>query len=348
MKAYLYREGGAAWKLEDVPDPEPGPREVIVKVEAAGICGSDLHYRYGRAKAYTSPLVAGHEIAGTVVSLGEGAQGVQVGDRVCVHYVTSCGRCVHCDAGNDNRCRNRLSIGSHIDGGFAQYVLIPDRNAFKLPDPIPMEQGAIIGCAVSTGYHALRLARLRPAETVVVFGLGGVGLHAVAWARALGAGLVIGVDNAEAKLEVARGYGADVVLHSERDDPVETILSLTDGYGADLALECSGHSSCVEAGMRCVHGKSAYESGRFVGVAVFPDAPAMPEPGSFREGAYMRSGDHTRQELRQVIGLLGAGRVDISQSVTHRFPFEELEAALELVESRRENVIRAVLTGAGS
>lgn len=343
MKAYLCREGGAAWMLEDVPNPEPGPREIIVKVEAAGICGSDLNYRYGRTKAYRSPLIAGHEIAGTVAALGDGASGVEVGDRVCVHYVTSCGSCVHCDAGNDNRCRNRRSIGAHLDGGFAEYVAAPDRNAFKLPESIPVEQGAIIGCAVSTGYHALRLARMRPAETVVVFGLGGVGLHAVAWARALGAGLVVGVDNADAKLDVARDYGADVVLHAEREPVVETIHSLTDGYGADLALECSGHPDCTAAGLRCVHGKSAYESGRFVGVGVCLEPPALPEAGSFREGTYMRAGDHTRRELRQVIRLVESGRVAVSRSVTHRFPFDRLEEAMELVESKRENVIRAVL-----
>ena len=343
MKAYVYRDSGAPWNMEDVPDPQPGPREVLIKVEAAGICGTDLHYRHGRTRAYTAPLIPGHEIAGTVAALGDGVQGVAVGDRACVHYVRSCGRCVHCDAGNDNRCRNRRSIGSHVDGGFAQYIAVPDRNAFKLPDSISTEDGAIIGCAVSTAYHALRLARLQPGETVAVFGLGGVGLHAAAWAKALGAGLVIGVDNVDAKLQIAAAHGADVVLHSERDNPAEAIHALTDGYGAEVALECSGHPRCMEAAIQCVHGKSAYESGRVVGVAVLLEPVVLPEPGSFREGAFMRSGDHTRAELRQVIRLVETGRVDLSRSVTHRFAFDELEKAMELIESRKETVIRAVL-----
>jgi len=344
VKAYVYREGGVPWKLEEVPRPEPGPGEVLVRIAAAGICGSDLHYRYGRTRCYAAPLIPGHEIAGTVEALGEGAEGVAVGDRVCVHYIRSCGRCKHCDEGFDNRCRSRRSMGAHLDGGFAQYIAIPDRNAFRLPDSIPMDQGAIVGCAVSTAYHALQLGGLRSGETVVVFGLGGVGLHAVSWAKAMGAGAVVGVDNVEAKLESGRAYGADLVLHGERDDPVEAVRSLTDGYGAELALECSGNQACVAAAIGCLHGKSGYESGRLVGIAVLMEPVHMPDPGSFREGAYMRAGDHTRDDLREVIRLIDAGRVDLSGSVTHRFCFDELERAMELVESRRENVIRAVLT----
>jgi len=343
MKAYLYREGGVEWKLEDVSDPEPGTGEVLVEVRAAGVCGSDLHYRCGRLRPYRAPLIPGHEVAGTVAALGDGAQGVAVGDRVCVHYVISCGRCRHCDAGHDNRCRNRRSVGAHVSGGFAEYVAVPDRNAFPLPDPISMAQGAIVGCAVSTAYHALRLGGLRAGETVAVFGLGGVGLHAVAWARAMGAALIVGVDNAAAKLETARAFGADVVLDSGREKLVEAIRSLTEGYGADLALECSGHRDCVQAALECVHGKSGYESGRVVGVAAFLEPVVMAAPVSFREGAFMRSGDHTRGDLREVMRLVAQGRMDLSRSVTHRFAFDELERAMELVESKRENVVRAVI-----
>jgi len=343
MKAYVYREGGVPWQMEDVPDPEPGPGEVLIKVEAAGVCGSDVHYRYGRLKPYTSPLIPGHEISGTVAALGDGAKGVELGQRVCVHYVASCGRCVHCDAGNDNRCRDRRSVGAHIPGGFAEYLCVPARNAFALPDSIPMEQGAIIGCAVSTAYHALRLAQMQPGESVAVFGLGGVGLHVVAWARALGAGLVVGVDNAEPKLATGRAYGADVVLHSERDEVVEAIRSLTAGYGVELALECSGHPLCMQAALDCVHGKSHYESGRTVGVAAFLDQLVLAEPWRFREGGFMRSGDHTRGELREVIRLVEQERLDLGGSVSHRFAFDELEKAMQLVESKRENVVRAVL-----
>jgi len=343
VRAHVYHEEGAPWSLEEVPTPRPGPGGVQIKVQATGVCGSDLHLRYGRGKPYTTPLILGHEIAGVVSELGESAAGVEVGDRVCIHYVTSCGRCRWCNAGHDNRCRNRRSIGSHLNGGFAEYIVVPDRNAFKLPDSVPIELGAILGCAVSTAYHALRFARLEPGEAVAVFGLGGVGLHAVTWAKALGATLVVGVDNMEAKLKAAEAFGADVALHSEHDDAAETIRSLTDGYGADVAVECAGHPVCMKAAIDCVHGKSRYESGRTVGVALFSEEVILPEAWTFREGGFLRAGDHTRDDLRQVIDLVASGRVDLSGSVTHRFPFDQLEAAMQLIENREEPVVRAVI-----
>jgi len=343
MKAYLYRKPGAPWELEEVPDPRPGAGEVLVEVKAAGVCGTDLHYRHGRLEPYTAPLIPGHEIAGVVADVGEGVDGVCTGERVCVHYIVSCGSCRHCDTGHDNRCLRRRSVGAHLPGGFAEYLVVPARNAFRLADSIGFEQGAIMGCAVSTAYHALRLGWLGPGETVVVFGLGGVGLHAVALARLLGAGLVVGVDNDEPKLAIARTFGADLCLHAGRGDLVEVVRELTGGYGADLALECSGHPACMAAAVGCVHGKSIYASGRVVGVAPCRDEVRLTRPWQFREGALLRSGDHTRAELRQVIRLVEQGRVDLSASVTHRFAFEELERAMELVEARREPVVRAVL-----
>ena len=343
MKAYVYREGGKAWKMENVPNPEPGPDEVLIKVGAAGVCGTDTHYRSGRAAPKSVPLIPGHEIAGTIAELGEGVENAAVGDRVCVHYVVSCARCRHCDEGNDNRCRNRRSIGTHIPGGFAEYVVAPSRNAFKLPDSVSLEVGAIIGCAVSTAYHAVRCGGLAKGDTVVVFGLGGVGMHAVKWAHYFGAGRVIGVDVVESKRRKAGSFGADVVLDPQRDDVARKILELTGGYGADMALECSGHPDSMSSAVKSLHGKSVYESGILVGVAAYMDEIAIDRPWLFREGAFIRSGDHTRKDLREVIQLAGSGRINLEPSITHRFGFEKLETVLECLEERRDDIIRAVL-----
>ena len=343
MKAYVYREERVPWKMEEVPEPQPGPQDVLVKIEAAGVCGTDVGYYSGETKPRTSPLIPGHEIAGTVASVGDEVEGLAVGDRVCVHYIISCARCRHCDAGNDNRCRNRCSIGAHVDGGFAEYIAVPARNAFKLPDSVPFEEGAIIGCAVSTAYHALNMGKMEKGDTVAVFGLGGVGMHVVRWAKILGAGLVVGVDVVDEKLEAAKRFGADVVLHSTRDKPAEHIRYLTEGYGADMALECSGHPASMREAIQCLHGKSVYESGRLVGVAVFLDSVVIDKTTYFREGAFIRSGDHTREELRQVIQLAASGRIDLSSSITHRVPFTELNHIMEALEEKKEGIIRAVL-----
>ena len=348
MKAYMYRESGSPWKLEDVEDPHPGPGEVLIKLGAAGVCGTDLGYRYGRTSPKSVPLIPGHEAAGTVTALGDGVEdlagGPAEGDKVCVHYVISCGRCRHCDEGNDNRCRNRRSVGTHVNGGFAEYIKVPARNAFVLPESVSLAQGAIIGCAVSTAYHVVNVGALQKGDTVAVFGLGGVGMHVVEWARILGAGQIIGIDNVDSKLEAAAGFGADITIHSEREKVSEKILSLTDGYGADLVFECAGHPSCMEEAIRCIHGKSAYESGRVVGVAAFLDPIVLDQAWLFREGAFLRSGDHTKSELRQVIQLAASGRIDLSPSVTHEFPFSELEETMTALEGRQKGIIRSVLT----
>ncbi len=345
MKAFLYREAGAAWKLEDVADVEPGPREVVVRTEAAGVCGTDVHYRFGRIKPKVTPLIPGHEIAGSVVAVGGEVIDVAVGDRVCVHYIVSCGQCKHCDAGHDNRCRRRRSIGTHLDGGFAEYVVVPGRNAFKLPENVSSEEGAVIGCAVATAYHALQIAGFAAGDSVAVYGLGGVGMQVVKWARCLGASLVVATDIADEKLSMAREFGADVVLHSVRETPHQRIHSLTDGYGIELAFECSGHPDCMRDALRSIHGKSGYESGKLVGVAAYLDSLVLDEPGLFREGAFLRSGDHTRQELREIIELVSAGRYNVNDTITHRFAFTEIERPLALLERKEGQVIRAVLEG---
>lgn len=343
MKAYVYYEAGVPWKLEDVPDPQPGYGEVLIKIDAAGVCGTDVGYRFGHTKLRVIPLIPGHEIAGTVVQTGADAEGVQIGDRVCVHYILSCARCRHCNTGNDNRCRNRISIGTHVSGGFAEYIVVPARNAFKLPDTISFEEGAIIGCAVTTAYHAVHFGQLVDGDTVVVFGLGGVGLQVIKWARFAGAARVIAVDIMEAKLAVAQNFGADVVINALRNKPSQKVREITDGYGADMAFECAGHPDSMREALLCIQGKSGYESGRLVGVAAFLDKIVIDQPLMFREGAFLRSGDHTREDLRTVIDLVGSGRVDVLEAITHRISFGDLERPLNLLKRREGNVIRAVL-----
>jgi propanol-preferring alcohol dehydrogenase len=317
-----------------------GSRDALIGIKASAICGSDLHYLRGTFLPDTVPLILGHELAGIVEAVGEDVTGLSIGDRVCVHYVVSCGDCVHCGQGNDNRCRNRRSIGTHIDGGFAEHVVIPSRNAFKLPSGISFECGAILGCAVSTPFHALRIAKARPGDKVVVFGLGGVGMHAVAWARAFGASEIVAVDVVGFKLKLARELGADVAINAAEEDVVSAIQHLTGGWGVDVALECAGTEKTMRDAVRSVCGKNRYASGRVVSVAA-QQGPIRVD--GLREGAFMKSGDHTRDELRRVIELVDGGRIDLSRSVTHRLPFEELHAAIELFDQKKGDVLKVVV-----
>ena len=160
----------------EVSAPDPG--EVLVRVKAAGICHSDAHYRAGRGST-NHPLTLGHEVAGTVAATGAGVATPRVGDRVCLHYLVTCGECRDCRAGREQFCAAGQMIGKDRDGGFAELIRIPARNAHPLPDAIPFEQGAIMMCSSATALHALRKARISPGDTVAIFGIGGLGVSAV-------------------------------------------------------------------------------------------------------------------------------------------------------------------------
>ena len=343
MKAFRFYEPETPWKLEDVPIPSIGDRDVLVKIKASGICGTDLHYKHGRMKPQKIPIILGHEISGIIEEAGKEVANLNVSDRVCIHYITSCGDCVHCSQGNDNRCRNRRSIGHHVDGGFAEYISIPARNAFKLPDEIPRDQGAIIGCAVSTAFHALKVGEFQPGDSVAVFGLGGVGMHAVAWARAFGASKIIGVDILGFKLRLAKELGADFTINAAEEDPVKEIDYLTDSCGVDVSLEVAGTEKTMKQAMQAACGKSPYASGRVVSVAAQFQPIRIAGMRTLREGALRKSGDHTRDDLRRIIELVKAKRIDLSMSVTHRLPFDRLNKGLELLDEKKEDILRIVL-----
>ncbi len=342
MKAFRFYEPQSPWKLEEIPTATVADEDVLVKIKASGICGTDLHYRHGRMAPGKIPITLGHEMAGTVEKIGNKVRDVELCDRVCVHYIISCGDCVHCSQGNDNRCRRRLSIGHHVDGGFAEYISIPARNAFKLPEETPFEQGAIIGCAVSTAFHALRVGEFKPGDTVAVFGLGGVGIHIVAWARALGASKIIGVDIVDFKLRLAKEFGADFTINAAEEEPVKEIEYLTDGYGVDVSLEVAGTEETMEYAILSACEKSPYASGRVVSVAAQFQPIKIVGMRTLREGALRKSGDHTRDDLRRVIELVRAKRIDLSKSITHMLPFDKLNQGVELLEKEKD-IIRIVV-----
>ncbi len=168
-----------------IPLPAISEREVLVHVCAAGICHSDVHYRGGVSPVYPLPMTLGHEVAGVVEAVGPAVTRVKPGERVCLHYLLTCGDCGYCARGREQFCVKGKMIGHHVDGGFAEYIAMPERNAVHLPDEIPFEQGATLMCASATAFHALHKARLKAGESVAIFGTGGLGMSAIQLARAL-------------------------------------------------------------------------------------------------------------------------------------------------------------------
>src|SRR6267142_6835908 len=226
MNAVRLIAPGRRLEAQDIPNPLPGAGDVLIQIKAAGICHSDAHYRAGKSPVRPLPLTLGHEVAGIIESVGDDLKDFQKGDRVCVHYLATCGSCAYCAGGEEQFCASASMIGKYRDGGYAEYIVMPARSVFHLPAEIPYEQGAIMMCSSATSFHALKKAQLKPGETVAIFGAGGLGLSAIQLARALGATKVLAVDIDPAKLEIAQRLGAEPI-DASKTDPVQEIKRAT-------------------------------------------------------------------------------------------------------------------------
>ena len=241
MRAAIFHGPGRPLVVEDRPVPVPRPGEARVRVAACGFCHTDLHYLdHGVPTAKRPPVVLGHEISGTVDDVGSPEDAERRGERVLVPAVLPCGNCSYCRSGRENICPELRMLGNHIDGGFAEYVVVPIRDLVHLPDEIDLRRGAVIADALTTPYHAVvHRARVRSGEWVAVLGCGGVGINAVQFAKAAGAN-VLAIDLRPEKLELARRLGAAEVLDPAGVADVGREVRRRVPGGVDVALEAVG------------------------------------------------------------------------------------------------------------
>jgi L-iditol 2-dehydrogenase len=238
-------------KLEmvEMPEPEIGPDDVLVRVRACGICGSDVHGYDGSSGRRHPPLIMGHEAAGEVARLGANVYDLAVGDRVTFDSTVYCGKCFFCVRGDVNLCDNRQVVGVapkeyRRHGAFAEFVSVPRRIMYKLPDSFPYEQAALIE-AVSIGVHAVSITPIKLGDTAVIVGVGMIGSVTLQAAKAAGCTRIVAVDIDDAKLDRAKTIGATDVLNPHKSDIQAEVLKMTDGHGADVAFECVGYSEPV-------------------------------------------------------------------------------------------------------
>jgi D-arabinose 1-dehydrogenase-like Zn-dependent alcohol dehydrogenase len=359
MKALRLVNIGSPLEIRDIPAPEireddeRDDVQVIVRVKACGLCGTDLHQIEGTAKVHSLPITLGHEIAGVVEDVGRaittGRVGVptfKAGDRVAVNNVIWCGKCWPCLRGRYNFCHNGLFFGRHVDGGLAEYVKIPARNLAQLPSNVSFEEGAILGCAVSTAYHALRVGRIAQGDSVVVWGLGGVGLALVQLARELSAAYpLIAVDQDEKKVRLAAELGADLTITANPGDPVQAIREATHGEGADAVYDTAGIKQVTPNG-ELVTLASVCPGGRLIGVATF-GAPVTVEPhddlGVF-EKSFTGSCGNLPHELEYLIPIVaGHRRLDLRKLITQMISLEQANEIIATWREGKELVIRPVV-----
>lgn len=341
MKAIRISAIGEKLTGADVATPTPGAGEIRVAVKAAGICHSDAHYRSGVGSLAQLPITPGHEIAGIIESVGPDVSPERVGQRVCLHYLVTCGECSYCRRNIGQFCTAVSMIGKDRDGGYADYICVPEQNAFALPDQIPFAQGAIMMCSFATALHALRKARFTKGETVAVFGAGGLGTAAVGLSAALGAAKIIAIDNNSAKVEAARSMGATGIDASD-GDVVGAIMDATSGRGVDVALELVGLPVTTEQAVRSlgVQGRAA-----MVGLARAPASINMYSDLIGKEREIIGVSDHLPEEIDELISLVQEGRLDVASAVTKIVPLDEtaINAVLDELDSYSGNAIRTVI-----
>lgn len=323
--------------FEDVPKPRARPGEVVIAIRANGLCRSDIHHLHGTTPGERSTM--GHEGAGVVEALGEGVDGLNVGDRVVVNYVNPDGTCALCRRGRMDLCE-RSPLGFGTDGVFAEAVRVDARNVVPLPEAVPFDEGAILGCAGATAYHATSRSGIAPGSSCMIIGLGGVGMQGVEMARHFGASPLIAVDVREAKLDRARRLGATVTVNASKEDPVEVARSLGDGRGVDVAFEYIGLPETLNQAITSVRW-----GGRVMMVGI-PKGEITFDARSFNLGGktLMATQGHTNEDLRSAVELRVKGAIQTAESITHRLPFKDIARAFEVLESQTGDPIRIVLS----
>ena len=251
MRAVQLIQTGTLLENKDLPVPEIGAQDALIRVAAAGVCHSDAHYRAGISQIDRLPLTPGHEVAGRVERVGAKVTDIAPGNRVCLHYLVHCGSCEYCRRGLEQFCTTVQMIGKHCDGGYAEFIKVPAQNAFKLPDEISFEVGAIMMCSSATALHALNKALLRSGESIAIFGFGGLGFSALQLAQALGCGQIFVIEINQAKLASAAKLGA-IAIDANAGDPVEQIKDATNDKGVDVSLELIGSAQTMRQAVQCL------------------------------------------------------------------------------------------------
>jgi (R,R)-butanediol dehydrogenase/meso-butanediol dehydrogenase/diacetyl reductase len=345
MRAAVFHGPGDV-RVGEVPDPVAGPGEVVVKVERAGICGSDVNrFRHG-SHPWPPPFIMGHEFCGTIAACGPGVKGWAAGAPVVVQPTLTCGACFHCQGGHPNRCvefARRGLTGSGTDGGFAEYVRVPDYQPHARPAALPVDVASLVE-PTAVSVHGYRLAGLDRPESVVVVGLGNIGLLAVLAARGLGAGDVIAVGKYAPRQALARAYGAGLVLEPGDPDLAAKIRERTRGLGAPLVIEAAGAGDSLRTAVSV-----ARKGGKVVVLGVFHQEVALDYRAILMdEKQIIGSIIYTRPDFAEAIRLLAAGGVDRARHITAEIGLDDIvtRGFAPLVARRAEHVKIQVVPGA--
>lgn len=321
MKAAVFH-GARDIRVEDVPDPELEPDGIIIKVEACGICGSDLHpYKIGGREG----MIFGHEFSGEVAEVGASVAEIKAGDRVTGVGYRPCRQCYFCQQGLFYRCTSMALAGYALPGAMAEYIAIPfaqlGRTIFRVPDSLSHEEAATVE-PLSVAFYSVRRAQPQAEETAVVLGAGVIGLYAIQVLKAMGVSKVIVSGRRAARLKAAKESGADLVIDAATEDPVPKVKEATSGTGVDIAVECAGVPATFEQAIQMVHGR-----GRVLLVGIY-EQPINWNPSSLVNKNVSLIGC-LGGSFPRAIELLESGKANAKPLLSHQFPLDKVKEAFE-------------------
>lgn len=341
MRAARFDAGRRSLEVVEVPTPEPRAHEVLVRVQACGVCLSDVHLVDGSLPGPLPVVTPGHEAAGVIAAVGSAVPHWQVGQRVVMAGGRPCLTCAHCAAGRADSCLAFEIMGFNYDGAWADYVAAPYAGLTAVPDSVPIEQAAILADAVSTPYAALvDRAAVRPGESVGVWGVGGLGIHAVKLARLMGAAPIVAVDPLREARDRALRAGADVAIDPADGDVTARVRAAAGGVGLDVALDVVGSAAVIAQVEPCLG-----RGGRLVIVGISWD-PTSLGPGVFfslQSQTLLGHLGYRKEHLDQLVRLVELGRLDVGDSVSAVLPLDDVADAVDRLATKRDNPVRLVV-----
>jgi len=339
MKAAVFYDANSPLKIEEVNRPKPSANEVLLTVRICGICHTDLSMFKGLIIPRKKPVIFGHEISGDIEDVGEGVSKFGKGDRVIVSSVISCGRCYYCSAGRENLCKQSKTIGIDIDGGYAEYISVPEDNVFNLPNNISYEEGSLIGDVLATAYHAVQRSRVCAGESVIIYGAGALGMCAVQIVSNLIGAKAIVVDIFDMKLKLAKELGAHEVINSGKENPVKRALEITGGMGVDCAMEFVGIPVTYQQAIDSVR-----RGGRVMLVGATAEKFEVSPRRFFKDEVEVTGAYSTlKSKVPELIELVEKGKIKLRKLLTHTISLDEINYGMEILEKGIENPIKVLI-----
>lgn len=354
MRAAVLLETNRPLVVEDVQPAEPGPRDVVVRILASGVCHSDVSTAQGHPDI--GPSILGHEGAGVVERVGSEVRRFSVGDRVIGSLIAACGACWFCERGQSFLCERTWDVMSRpratrsdgttlvaLIGTFAEQMTVSESNLVKVETDLPDDQLALVGCGVTTGVGAvINTAGVRPGSSVVIIGCGGVGMAAIQGARVAGADRIIAVDPQATKREHALALGATDVIDPTEIDPVDAVKEMTSGRGADYGFDVVGSSELLMQAYQCVR-----RGGSVVAVGIPHDVDTLPLPASLvADGKHVAGCMYGTAQVREffptLVAMMERGRLDVAAMISRTIALSEINDAFAAIESGE--VVRSVIT----